>query len=177
MKNTGIVRRIDDLGRIVIPKELRKIMRLSEGDSLEIYRGQDNEIILKKHSTMNDMWSFANDYAYCLSKFLNTPILIFNLDKIIIAHGKNKNELLDLKIEKNLETALRKKAILKSNSINDTFIQLPKSMNIYLSEFISPIITNGDVIGGICCLSTQDLKESEESLIKLASNFIGKHLE
>ncbi len=177
MKSTGIVRRIDDLGRVVIPKEIRKTLRLLEGDSIEIYMGQNSEIILKKHSTINDVISFANDYASCLYNFLNLPIIIFNKDNILVAFGKSKNELLELPVTKKLEIALRKKTILKSSSINDNFFELPKIYENYLSEYIVPIISNGDVIGGICTISKQYLKESEENLLKVSSSFIGKFLE
>ncbi len=177
LKNTGMVRRIDDLGRIVIPKEIRKTLRLGEGDFIEIFVSQNNEIILKRHSTINDVWSFANDYLSCLYRFLNLPIFIFDTDKVIIAKGKNKDELLTLTVEKKLEVALRKKHILKATSISDNFFNLPNDLNKYLGEFIVPIISNGDVIGGICCLSVSDLKESDENLIKVASSFIGKYLE
>ncbi len=177
MKSKGIVRRIDDLGRIVIPKEIRKTLRIGEGDKVEILLNQDNEIILKKYSTIQDVWTFANDYALCLYKFLNIPIILFDNDKVVIAHGKVKTHLLDMKIDKKLENALKKKQNLKSSSINDMFFIMNEENADITCEFITPIIQNGDIIGGICAFSNHDLKEGEENLLKVASNFIGKHME
>ncbi len=178
MKNTGIVRRIDDLGRVVIPKEIRKTLRISDGDSIEIYIGQNNEIILKKHSELNNIWSFADDYAYCLAKFINNPILIFNTDKVIIANGKSKNDLLNLKISSNLEESLTKKSIIKNSAKeNNLMFDYPDTLKTFTNEFIVPITVNSDLIGGICCISEESLQKSDENLILLASSFIGKHLD
>lgn len=171
MSSTGIVRRIDDLGRIVVPKEFRKTLRILDGDSLSISLNQNNEIVLKKHSTINDIWSFANDYAICLNKFLDKPIIIFDLEKVIITIGKNVDNLQDNKIGRNLELSLRKKNIL--NEVNALYFNKPN----FAFEFILPIMSNGDVLGGICCLSKNSLSVGDENIIKVASSFIGKHLE
>lgn len=177
MKSTGIVRRIDDLGRIVIPKEIRKTLRISEGDSIEINIGTNEDIVLKKHSTINDIWSFADQYANVLNKFISLPILIFDCDKIIIAKGKAKSEFLGLEVPKKLELALRKKVIIRVQSKHDKYIEISQSFPDWDYEYIVPIISNGDVIGGICCLSKNGLKEEDENIVKIAGSFIGKHLE
>ncbi len=177
MKSKGIVRRIDDLGRIVIPKEIRKTLRIGEGDKVEILLNQNNEIILKKYSSISDIWTFANDYASCLHKFLNLPIIIFDNDKVLVAYGKPKNHLQDQVIDKKLDTALRKKQILKSSSITNMFFYMPEEQSDLTCEYIVPIIQNGDVIGGICAFSNHDLKEAEENLIKVTASFLGKHME
>ncbi len=185
MKNTGIVRRIDDLGRVVIPKEIRKTLRIFDGDSIEIYIGQENEIILKKHSELNNLWSFADDYAYCLAKFINNPILIFSKDQVIIAqyilsntNSNLKNELLNLKVTENLGELLKKKSILKTSAKeNNLMFEYPETLKSFTNEFIVPITVNGDLIGGICCISNESLQKNDENLILLASSFIGKHLD
>lgn len=177
LKNTGIIRRIDDLGRIVIPKEIRKSLHINEGDSLEIYMNKNNEIVFKKHSTINDILKFSNNYAYCLEKYIGHPIIIFDTDNVIIAHGKSKVDLLNLHVEKKLISTLRKKANLSSLSLGDNYFKLPKNLENYTSEFITPILSNGDLAGGICCFSKQSLNESSKLLIKVASSFISKQIE
>ncbi len=172
MKNTGIVRRIDDLGRVVIPKEIRKTLRIFDGDSIEIYTGQNNEIILKKHSQLSNIWSFADDYAYCLSKFINNPILIFNLDKLIIAHGKNKDKLIDLIPSKSFD-----QIFLKQTNFSTALKENNLIFNSKNFEFLVPIVVDGSTLGGICCISDEKLQKSDENLILLASIFIGKHLD
>lgn len=177
MKGTGIVRRIDDLGRIVIPKEIRKTLRISEGDSIEINIGLNEDIILKKHSTIDDIWSFADEYANILNKFISLPILIFDCDKIIISKGKSKSEFIGMEISKKLEQELRKKVILRVQSKQDKYIEISQSFPDWDYEYIVPIVSNGDVVGGICCLSKNGLKEEDENMLKISASFIGKHLE
>lgn len=177
MKNTGIVRRIDDLGRIVIPKEIRRTLRIGEGDFLEIYVGDDKEIIFKKHSSIKDILDFADNYIYCLQKYIDSPIIIFDTDNVLISYGKYKKELINLEIKKSLILALRKKTILKSDSIMDNYFELSENLEDYLGEFIIPILSSGDLIGGICCFSKHNLDLCSENLIKVAADFIGKQLE
>lgn len=87
MKATGIVRRIDDLGRIVVPKEIRRTLRIREGDPLEIFTGREGEVILKKYSPIADLGQFAQAYAEALYETLGTPILISDRDEMIAVSG------------------------------------------------------------------------------------------
>lgn len=177
MKPTGIVRRIDDLGRIVIPKEIRKTLRIGEGDTIEIFTGTNDDIILKKHSTIKDIWELVDEYAFCLNKFLDIPIIVFDMDSIVIAHCKNRKNLIGTNMPKKLETALRKKEVVKPKSVLDCYLSLNEPYNEYYGEYIVPIITNGDTIGAICAKSKMDLDKNSENIMNIAASFIGKHLE
>ena len=95
MKATGIVRRIDDLGRVVIPKEIRRTLRIREGDPLEIYTDIEEKIVLKKYSPVGEVFSSANQYAAILSKITDTPSIICDCEKIIASSGISKKELLE----------------------------------------------------------------------------------
>ena len=98
MKATGIVRRIDDLGRVVIPKEIRRTMRIKEGDPLEIFVDREGEVILKKYSPISELGDFAREYAGALSETLGTTVLIGDRDSIIAVSGGSKKEFLDKNI-------------------------------------------------------------------------------
>ena len=104
MKATGIVRRIDDLGRVVIPKEIRRTMRIREGDPLEIYTDRDGEVIFKKYSPIGELNGFASEYAETLYKTAGMPIFVCDRDAVIAVSGASKREYMDRKISKALDT-------------------------------------------------------------------------
>ena len=106
MKATGIVRRIDDLGRVVIPKEIRRTMRIREGDPLEIYTAVDGEVIFKKYSPMGEMSEFAADYADVLYRAIGEPVLISDRDRIVAAAGLGKREIIEKRISPELENLM-----------------------------------------------------------------------
>ena len=93
MKATGIVRRIDDLGRVVVPKEIRRVLRIREGDPLEIYTSNTGEVILKKYSPINELSQFAGEYAETASKILGGTIIVSDTDQIIAASGSEKKRI------------------------------------------------------------------------------------
>ena len=98
MKATGIVRRIDDLGRVVIPKEIRRTLRIREGDPLEIYTDTNGEVIFKKYSPIGELSDFASQYAEVISKISGKPMIISDRDHIIAVAGVSKKEYLERKI-------------------------------------------------------------------------------
>ena len=106
MKATGIVRRIDDLGRVVIPKEIRRTLRIREGDPLEIFTDREGEIILKKYSPIGELSSFAKQYAESLSQTMGCLVCVCDTDQIVAAAGNGKKELQDKYISKQLERIL-----------------------------------------------------------------------
>ena len=110
MKATGIVRRIDDLGRVVIPKEIRRTMRIREGDPLEIYTDADGEVIFKKYSPIGELSSFTGQYAEVLSRSTNLPVLICDRDHVIACAGIPKREAVDRRISTNLEALMEKRS-------------------------------------------------------------------
>ena len=116
MKATGIVRRIDDLGRVVIPKEIRKTMRIREGDPLEIYTDREGEVIFKKYSPIGELQNFAAEYADTLHKTSSLPIFICDRDAIIAVSGASKREYLDKKISKELEELIDARSLYQNTA-------------------------------------------------------------
>ncbi len=183
MKATGIVRRIDDLGRVVIPKEIRRTMRIREGDPLEIYTDREGEVIFKKYSPIGELQNFAAEYADTLYKTSGLPIFICDRDAIIAVSGASKREYIDKKISADLEEIIDARSLYQNtNAKEDRYIT-----DIGRDHYIScamPIIAEGDVIG--CVLSgwqsgvsnsEKIANEIEMKLIQTAGIFLGKQME
>ena len=183
MKATGVVRRIDDLGRIVIPKEIRKVHRIKEGDPLEIFTDKEGEIILKKYSPIGELTEFASTYADTISKTTGHIACITDKDTVIAVAGGSKNDFLEKNLSKELEEVMENKEIFKSKENNE--ISIPITQNegrerIYNSQVIYPIITDGDVVGSVILLSKEPNKkmgEVEDKVAQSAAGFLGNHLE
>ena len=118
MKATGIVRRIDDLGRVVVPKEIRRVLRIREGDPLEIYTGNTGEVILKKYSPINELSQFAGEYAETVSKILGGTIIVSDTDQVIAASGSGRKEYADKRIDPELDKIIQS----KNRYLNDSKI-------------------------------------------------------
>ncbi len=182
MRSTGIVRRIDDLGRIVIPKEIRRTLRIREGDPLEIYTDNSDDIILKKYSIIKEMSPFASRYAEVLYHFIKTPIIISDCDHIIAVSGAPKREFMERRITRYLENlmSLRESFSQEKNS-KGKFIPVEGMKNEAICAY--PIISGGDVIGSVCALKSENSEVSTDEinrkidLTKITSEFLGKHLE
>lgn len=109
MKATGIVRRIDDLGRVVIPKEIRRTMRIREGDPLEIYTDNDGQVIFKKYSPIGELSAFAGQYAEVLSKTAGYPVIVCDRDHVISVAGVPKKELIERRVSPALEEMMEQR--------------------------------------------------------------------
>jgi len=178
MKATGIVRRIDDLGRVVIPKEIRRTLRLREGTPLEIFTDREGEIILKKYSPMAELGSFAKQYAESLAQVSGLGVLITDRDQFIAAAGGTKS-LLQKPIGKAMETLIINRENHTATADEKAFIQLDGSDD-YISELIIPIISEGDAIGAVLFLSKEagsKMGEIERKLALTAANFLGRQME
>lgn len=183
MKATGVVRRIDDLGRVVIPKEIRKVHRIKEGDPLEIFTDKEGEIILKKYSPIGELTEFASTYADTISKTTGHIACITDKDTVIAVAGGAKKDFLEKSLSKELEEVMENKEIFKSKENNE--ISIPITQNegrerIYNSQVIYPIITDGDVVGSVILLSKEPNKkmgEVEDKVAQSAAGFLGTHLE
>jgi AbrB family transcriptional regulator (stage V sporulation protein T) len=182
MKATGIVRRIDDLGRVVIPKEIRRTMRIREGDPLEIYTDREGAVIFKKYSLIGELQGFSSEYADTLHKTSGLPIFICDRDEIIAVAGASKREYLDKKISVELEEIIDSRALYQNNSlVNEKFIV--DTCKEHRISCAMPIITEGDVVG--CVLTGENetaqadriSKEIEAKLIQTAGIFLGKQME
>lgn len=181
MKATGIVRRIDDLGRVVIPKEIRRTLRIREGDPLEIFTDREGEIILKKYSPIGELSTFARQYAESLSQTVGCLVCVCDMDQIIAASGAGKKELQDKYISHQLEKQLSARTQLTATAGDKKYIPItdnPEEEFIY--EIISPIICEGDIIGGVILLSKdvkKKLQELEQKLASCAAGFLGSQME
>jgi len=182
MKATGIVRRIDDLGRVVIPKEIRRTMRIREGDPLEIYTDRDGEVIFKKYSPIGELHAFATEYADTLQKTASMPIFICDRDAIITVAGASKREYIDRKISRSLEEIIEGRTLYIRGTGKET-IAVTDDGGHYVSCAM-PIIAEGDIIGCIVSgwqydmPSTDKISDNVESkLIQTAGIFLGKQME
>ena len=106
MKATGIVRRIDDLGRVVIPKEIRRTLRIRESDPLEIFTDREGEIILKKYSPIGELGNFAKEYAESLAQVAGCMVCICDHDQVIAAAGSGSKEYMGKRIHSELEDVI-----------------------------------------------------------------------
>lgn len=174
MKATGVVRRIDELGRIVIPKEIRKTLRIKEGENLEIYIDNDT-IILKKYSSMHSLEELAQKLTDTISNSLKKNVLITDNDNIIAISGELKKKYLGEKISDELETAIKKRSQILETNIKSIQLSEKEETGSYT---YAPIIVNGDALGLVLILSkTEILSEIEEQIVKIVANFLAKHLE
>lgn len=182
MKATGIVRRIDDLGRVVIPKEIRRTLRIREGDPLEIYTDDDGDVILKKYSAMGEIADFAFQYAESISKASGHIACVTDRDSIIAVAGAPKKEYIDKKISRQLEKVMEDRVSVLIKNKNEGLIPVLEEDKgeKYFSQVISPIITHGDPIGSVILLTMESkhvMGDVESKLVQTAASVLGKQLE
>lgn len=181
MKATGIVRRIDDLGRVVIPKEIRRTMRIREGDPLEIFTNPDGEVIFKKYSPIGELSNFANQYAEVLNKTTGYPVIVCDRDHVITVAGAPKKELLERRVSPTLEDLMENRRVYEYKNANDARKFQPVEGVDKFAVVAAPIIASGDVYGSIMLLSSDELSqtasETENKLIITAASFLGKQME
>ncbi len=166
MKATGIVRRIDDLGRIVIPKEIRRTLRIREGDPLEIFIQNGGEITLKKHSTMGVLSNVVTVYSEILSKTTGHTVCFVDKEGVISVNGKLKKELNGKAVTEKLVNKLKEREVVVIKKNSTTTFSLTESDPEYEEVLILPIIADSEVIGGILFLSDKEKIDTTE--VKLA---------
>jgi len=177
MKATGIVRRIDDLGRVVIPKEIRRTLRIREGDPLEIFTDREGEIILKKYSPISELGDFAKEYAETLYETLGTPVLICDRDEMIAAAGLSKKDYLNRRLSPGIEDIIGLRSIVMEKHENSVE-WIPGVVETVKSYCIAPIIASGDPIGAVLIISkVHFIGEAELKAIETAANFLAKQME
>ncbi len=180
MKATGIVRRIDDLGRIVIPKEIRRTLRIRESDPLEIFTDREGEIILKKYSPIGEMTTFAKQYAESLAQVSGKAALIADRDQFIAVSGGYKS-LLGKSMSREMEDKISNRESILAAKGDKSFIKISAEETPEMEQFVSvPIIAEGDVIG-VVILAANDGKEKmgevEQKLVQSAAGFLGRQME
>lgn len=177
MKATGIVRRIDDLGRVVIPKEIRRTMRIREGDPLEIYTDREGEVILKKYSPISDLSEFAKEYVESIYETIGTPTFISDRDEMIAVAGVSKKDYVNRRLSAFSEDFMKQRNVIVDKQ--ETTIELvPGQYEQVKSYCVAPIVSNGDTIGAIYLFSkVHVLTEVEQKAAETAAHFLAKQME
>ena len=175
MKATGIIRRIDDLGRVVIPKEIRKNLRIKEGDNLEIFVVNE-DIILKKYSMMNKINDLAQELTDAIYTFTKHNVFITDTDSVIAASGKLKKDYINKNISSYIEKSIKRRDKLLENHFKELNFVIDES--IECSYILSTILVNGEAAGMIVIISEDEkLSEVEMQLANIVSSFMTKYLE
>lgn len=181
MKATGIVRRIDDLGRIVIPKEIRRTMRIREGDPMEIFTSREGEILLKKYSPVGELGEFAATIAESMAQTLGELVCVSDRDYVVAAAGSGKKDFEGKLLDTQLQNAIdnRCNQVVADNKTN--FIKVVQDdEKDYESQVIATILSHGDCIGAVIILSKNKSRTQDDFLLQLAktvASFLGKHME
>ena len=181
MKATGIVRRIDDLGRVVVPKEIRRTLRIREGDPLEIFTDREGEIILKKYSPIGELSQFAGQYAEAMAQTTGHLVCITDRDHVIAASGAGKKEFEGKPISRELDELMEDRGTLVASRDENNFIRITlDDSGVYVTQAISTIICEGDAIGAVILYDKNEknrMGETENQLVLTAAGFLGKQME
>lgn len=179
MKATGIVRRIDDLGRVVIPKEIRRTMRIREGDPLEIYTDKEGGVIFKKYSLMGGLGDFAGQMCETLNKTTGEIAIITDRDTCIAVAGAARREVVDKHVSSELEQIMEGRQIYQFKA-GDASLPVCEDGDKYFIATAAPILSEGDVLGCVLFVSTDGEMPGSETDYKLAqtiAGFLGRHME
>ncbi|MFA6948130.1 MAG: stage V sporulation T C-terminal domain-containing protein [Eubacteriales bacterium] len=182
MKATGIVRRIDDLGRVVIPKEIRRTMRIREGDPLEIFTDREGEVIFKKYSPIGELASIAAQYAETLYKTCGVAAAVCDRDACIAVAGVPRRDYLDKALTPEADALMQNRSVyIRGEEDNPLSVVADAAEGVYV-PVAAPIVTAGDVVGLVCAIASPETTESVDGdtvvkLITTAANFLGRQLE
>lgn len=178
MKSTGIVRRIDDLGRIVVPKEIRKTLRIKEGTPLEVFTDREKGIILKKYAPVVNITDYSDDFADSLSENLKCGILICDKENVITVSRLHSKTYKNKGVGKEIEESMNKKEVIhKKEEANYEIIDKEES---YESFGVVPMINGNDVIGAIVAIQTEPnvkIKGEDLKALEMASKFLTQIIE
>lgn len=180
MKATGIVRRIDDLGRVVVPKEIRRTLRIREGDPLEIFTDREGEIILKKYSPIGELGIFAQQYADSMAQTMGQVVAVTDRDQFVAIAGTAKRDFLTKPISKELETLMSERESMVASKGEKNYIKISMEEDDFEQQVIMPIISEGDVVGSILILSKNEKDKFGEMELKVAgtaASFLGRQME
>ncbi len=176
MKATGVVRRIDELGRIVIPKEIRKTMHIREGENIEIFIDGEQNIVLKKYSAIKKLDDFASRLTDAIYSLLKCNIMITDTDHIVAISGPLKKELFGETLGQDMIKAIQKRESILEKNIQK--LSITDDHSYEGSYIVHSIVSDGDVVGLVILLSTEDkVEETEEKIVHIASQFLAKYLE
>ena len=174
MKSTGITRRIDDLGRIVIPKEIRKNLKIKDNEVMEIFI-DNNNIILKKFSSFNDMDKIFENYVDVLGDISLNNVIITDRDKVVMCEENKKSIYLDKEISTDISIVLEEKKPILSNDSES--IELITNNQIKANYYIRPILKNGDILGSIIIFGNNKIGEKDTNATEIISKLIANYLQ
>lgn len=181
MKATGIVRRIDELGRVVIPKEIRRTLRIREGDPLEIYTDREGEVILKKYSPIGEMGDIARQFSESLYRIVGHIAIVTDRDMVLAASGSRSREYMDKPLSVPLEQAMSDRRTIQTFRGAERAIPiLAGEEGDYACQVIVPIISEGEIIGSVVLVDRENgstMGEVELKVAQTAASFIGKQME
>lgn len=182
MKATGIVRRIDELGRVVIPKEIRRTLRIREGDPLEIFTDREGEVILKKYSPIGELGDFAKEYAESIFHALNRTAIICDKDTVIAVSGGSRKEYMERAVHEDVERCMeeREKLVITAGQGEMQGIIDGDDPSRYTAQVIVPILAAGDAIGAVVMVSREPgdmVGDTELKVCETAAHFMGKQME
>lgn len=181
MKATGITRRIDELGRIVIPKEIRRTLRIREGAPLEIFTDREGQIILKKYSPIGELSQFSGQYAETMAQTTGHLVCITDREHVIAASGSGKKEFEGKPISRQLDEVMENRKTLVASKDENNFIKITlDDPGEYVTQAISTIICEGDAIGAVILYDkdkNHPMGETENQLVSIAAGFLGKQME
>ena len=178
MKATGIVRRIDDLGRVVIPKEIRKTLKVKEGMPLEIYTDKEGGIILRKFLPFSEMSSLSEEFAQCVAQQTGNTVFVTDREKVVAAAGYTGEDIVGEPISHILENILDDRDERLPLSERNRFIPVIDGMEEH-EQICQAIRSNGQIIGAIIIQAKdrkQRLGESEKKVALVAAEFLGKQV-
>lgn len=182
MKATGIVRRIDDLGRVVIPKEIRRTMRIREGDPLEIYTDRQGGVVLKKYSPINELNEFAGEFIESAHSILGDSAVVTDTDQIVAVSGISRKEYLDKRISSQIEEIIQSKTVrvISEKEAAQPITSEENEDHDYASQVIVPIVSQGDPIGSVIFFSRdkdRQLGDMELKTAEIAAHFLASQMD
>lgn len=181
MKATGIVRRIDDLGRVVIPKEIRRTMRIREGEPMEIFTGREGEIVLKKYSPIEELGNLAREYVQAMAQTLGILVCVTDHDMVVAASGPRQQEYQGKTISRELEELiLRRETLQKKEQDRGKVPVIENDHMLFGAQMVQPILAAGDTIGSVILLNKREageFTESDKKLMMIAARFLGQQME
>jgi looped-hinge helix DNA binding domain, AbrB family len=174
MESTGVVRKIDDLGRIVIPKEIRRTLKIKDGSSLEIFLDKDM-VALKRHSSLNMLSDFAEIYVEAIYNSLKSLVIITDKDNIVAVGGTKKQEYTHQPISKFLDVCSSTSVPIREKDA--TKLEIIEGKYINCAYIINPIIANGQSVGLVIITNSKELREQDEKVAQVAAEFLARHIE
>ena len=183
MRATGIVRRIDELGRVVIPKEIRRTLRIREGDPLEIFTDHDGEVVLKKYSPIGEIASIAKDYTDSLYRTLGHIALISDRDAIVSNSGTSKREYVEKQLSQEVDAILQSRHLTMlnlSSGVKMIPIISDDRPEHYTAQIVAPILADGEIVGSLILLSRESglqMTEIDRKVAETTANIIGRQME